>query len=203
MMSLFQSMTPESAPPESQPLLKEVERTLGFIPNLYSHLAAVPHALKGYVALYSQFEKTSLTPVERQVVMLAASVENADEFCVAAHSHVATHLVGMEPKLLEQLRSGGPLSDSRLDALATFTREIVRLRGWAQDMPLAAFLGAGFTLQQALEVTLGVTAKTLSNYANHLMRTELNPSLADVKWKPTREPNRFPAFNGRGQSDRG
>ncbi|MGH8111786.1 MAG: carboxymuconolactone decarboxylase family protein [Rhodanobacteraceae bacterium] len=41
----------------------------------------------------AQFEKTSFTPVERQVVPLAISTENNCEFCVAAHSVVARQMV--------------------------------------------------------------------------------------------------------------
>jgi alkylhydroperoxidase family enzyme len=42
---------------------------------------------------------------------------------------------------------------------------------------LSAFLSAGFTKQQVMEVILIVTIKTLSNYINHLTQPEVNPEV--------------------------
>ena len=41
----------------------------------------------------------------------------------------------------------------------------------------AAFHGAGYSEQQALEVVLGVALATLCNYSNNLARTPINPEL--------------------------
>ena len=59
---------------------------------------------------------------------------------------------------------------------------MVQERGWVVGAPLTAFLSAGFTPRQALEVVLGVTMKTLSNYANHLTETMINQEFADETW---------------------
>ncbi len=182
-MTLFRSHTLESAPPEARPLLEEAVHEVGFLPNLDAQLAEVPTVLQAYSWLGDQFDKTSLSAIERQVVLLAVSVENGDEFGVAAHTHIARDCVGMDDRCIAELRQGQPLSDPRLDALVTFTREIVRSRGFAHDMPLAAFLGAGFTLKQALEVLLGVTLITMSAYASHLMNTSINAQLDPERWR--------------------
>ena len=79
-MSHFPLHTAETAPTAAQPLLQGAERKLGFVPNLYAHLAEAPAALEAYFALSAQFDKTSFTPIERQVVLLAASIENGCEF---------------------------------------------------------------------------------------------------------------------------
>jgi alkylhydroperoxidase family enzyme len=44
-------------------------------------------------------------------------------------------------------------------------------------------LAAGYDKRQALEVLVGVTMKTLSNYANHLTDTPLNEQFAAEAWK--------------------
>ena len=59
---------------------------------------------------------------------------------------------------------------------------MVRDRGWVSDEASRAFYSAGFNQQQAIEVVLGVTMKTLSNYANHLTGTQTNPELAAHAW---------------------
>eukprot|EP01030_Chromulinospumella_sphaerica_P032223 gene32223-32946_t len=44
---------------------------------------------------------------------------------------------------------------------------------------IAAFVAAGFTRAQALDVVLAVGLKTMSNYVNHLAETPLDPPFAN------------------------
>ncbi|MGH8111785.1 MAG: hypothetical protein ACREPL_07620 [Rhodanobacteraceae bacterium] len=64
-----------------------------------------------------------------------------------------------------------------------FTRSVVRERGFVASAAVDAFLAAGFTHRQVLDVVLGVAMKTLSNYANHLTHTLTNPEFAAEAWK--------------------
>lgn len=181
-MNTFTPHTLETAPEQARPLLNGAIAKLGFLPNLYAHLAEAPAALEAYFGLSAQFDKTSLSAEERQVVLLAASVENGCEFCVAAHTMMAREMVKVPLETVDALRAAQALPQPRLDALATFTRALVRDRGWASDAASGAFFAAGFTRQQAIEVVLGVAMKTLSNYANHLTDTKTNPELSAHAW---------------------
>lgn len=184
-MSKFPFHTPESAPAAARPILADATARLGFVPNLYAGLAAAPPVLHAYLGLAQQFAATSLSPVEREVVSLAASAEHQCRFCVAAHSMLATSMAGMPDAVLAALREGREPEDPRLGALAAFARAMVEERGWVAGHPAyQRFLAAGFSPAQALEVLLGVTQKVLSNYANHLMGTELNEAFAGYRWEP-------------------
>lgn len=171
-----------TAPAEARERLEKAQKAMGFIPNLFANMAEAPASLEAYQTLDGIFAKTSLSPVEREVVLLATSVENRCHFCVAAHSGRAKQ-AGMDAAVLDALRAGGKLPDTRLDALATFTRTVVRERGWAGDAAVQAFVDAGFTQGQVLEVVLGVSLKTLSNYTNHIAGTELDSAFAHRSWK--------------------
>ncbi|MDD5033235.1 MAG: hypothetical protein PHE55_00630 [Methylococcaceae bacterium] len=59
---------------------------------------------------------------------------------------------------------------------------MVQKRGWASETEIAAFLEAGFSLANVLEVVLTITLKTLSNYANRIMRTPLDKTFAAEIW---------------------
>lgn len=181
-MTHFPLHTPESAPEAARAKLKAGKDRFGFVPNLYAHLAEAPTALDAYFDLSAQFEKTSFNPIERQVILLTASVENGCEFCVAVHSMMARKMAKAPDAVVDALRDRKPVPDAKLEALAAFTRTMVQERGWVVGAPLTAFLSAGFTPRQALEVVLGVTMKTLSNYANHLTETTVNPEFADEAW---------------------
>jgi alkylhydroperoxidase family enzyme len=45
-----------------------------------------------------------------------------------------------------------------------------------------AFLAAGYTRQNVLEVILGVATKVRSNYTNHIVHTELDGFMAGKEW---------------------
>src|SRR5215831_17780352 len=87
--ALFVPQTVESAPEKSKPILQNVNKAFGFIPNLMATFANNPSVLEGYLALDSIFEKGSFTRVERQLILLAVSVENKCAYCTAAHSTIA------------------------------------------------------------------------------------------------------------------
>jgi AhpD family alkylhydroperoxidase len=182
-MTTFPCHTVESAPDAARPMLEQAQRQLGFVPNLYAHLAESPAALGAYFDLSARFEQTGFTPIERQVVLLAVSAEHGCEFCVAAHSMVARHMADAPADLVDALRSGTPLPDARLDTLARFVRRVVRDRGWVDDASVQAFLDAGFETRHVLEVVLGVAMKTLGNYANHLTGTQTNAQIAAFAWQ--------------------
>lgn len=188
-MSAFTLHTIDSAPAAAAPILEGAKKGLGFIPNLYAHLAEAPTALQAYKQLGALLEQSSFSSIEQQVILLAVSVENQCEYCVAAHSFLARNLARVPAATIDALRNGGKLLDHKLNTLAEFTRVIVRERGWVSDSAeLQRFYDSGYKPQQALEVVLGVTMKTLSNYANHLTATPLDSAFAAEAWhKPERQ----------------
>src|SRR5262249_41530964 len=75
-MTNFIVHTRETAPAGSRPLLESVEKALGFIPNLYAVFAESPAALKGALAIGEAFSRSTLSPIEQQLVALAVSEAN-------------------------------------------------------------------------------------------------------------------------------
>lgn len=181
-MNTFVVHSHETSPEGSRPLIAAAKAKFGFVPNLIGMLAESPAAAGGYLGIGDQFDQSSFSPVERQVVLLAVSFENSCDYCMAAHSVVAG-MSHVPAAAIEALRTGAALPDARLDALATFTRAVVRERGRVPDAAVATFLAAGFTRAQVLEVVLGVAMKTLSNYANHIARTPLDDAFAPALWE--------------------
>src|ERR1700760_3243681 len=65
-----------AAPAASADILKGVQKSWGFVPNLHRVLAESPAALEAYSTLWGIAEKTSFTPQERNIVYLAIIYEN-------------------------------------------------------------------------------------------------------------------------------
>lgn len=171
----------DSAPAASKETLAAVAKAYGFLPNLMGVMAEAPAALKAYPTLIGLFDQTSFSPTERQVVLLATSVENGCAYCVAAHTAIAG-MQGVPGEVVQAIRAGQPIADPRLEALRRFTLAVVTSRGRLSDADTALFLGAGYTQGQVLEVVLGVAIKTLSNYTNHIAETPLDDAFAGAAW---------------------
>lgn len=180
-MTSFPVHSLATAPESSRPLVEGAKKAFGFVPNLVGVLAESPVALEGYLAVAGAFDKSSLSATEKQIVLVATSVENACEYCVAAHTTVG----GMQKvpaAILDALREGRAIDDPKLEALRALTVSIVKDRGHADPRALDAFFAAGYAKRHLLEVITGVTQKTLSNYVNHAAATPLDPQFAKAAW---------------------
>lgn len=182
-MPLFKIHTIDSAPAAARGTLQAVRQKYGFAPNLLGELAAAPSALNAYVTLNELLAGSSLRPVEQQVVLITASIANGCTYCVAAHT-ASLKSAGLPDDQIEALREGRPLADPRLQALRALTTAIVDRRGRITERELRPFLDAGFTLDQVLEVLVGIAMKTLSNYTNHIAETPVDAQLQPFAWEP-------------------
>lgn len=169
--------TPASAPAPSRPLIDRVITNNGFLPNLVAVLANAPGALEAYLAVGEINGRGSLTLAEREVVQITAASIHGCEFCVTGHSALSIKKAGLAPAVVVALQRRARTGEARLDAVADFTRAVIVSRGAVGDGELQAFLEAGFTSAQALEVVLGVSLATLCNFANNLAGNEINPEL--------------------------
>jgi alkylhydroperoxidase family enzyme len=180
-MAKFLAYTAASAPAASQPGLQQAERIFGVVPNLQAHLAESPETLSGYFTLLELFSKSTLSSVEQQVVSMTANFENSCHYSMAGHSARALQ-VGMDQTLVAALREGKPLADPKLEALRRFTTHTVRERGFVAEADIDAILAAGYLRRNVLEVLLGVAAKILGNYTNHIVRTEYDDFMRGHEW---------------------
>lgn len=176
----------ETAPSESAELLADAEKAYGFIPNLLGVFAESPAILKAYLTIGRIFDESSFSPTERQVVILAVSRFNECHYCVAAHS-LGADLQGVPAEVVEAIRNDQPIADKRLESLRAFTTAVVERRGWVSDDDIAAFLDAGYSNEQVLEVILGISFKTISNYTNHIADTPVDDAFAPRAWRPVEQ----------------
>lgn len=182
-MTEFTLHTQETAPEESRPLLDNSLKAFGMIPNLHAVMADSPQHLEAYQKLHELFQQTSLSVVEQTIVWMTINVEHACHYCVPAHTAIA-HMQKVNAGLIESLRNASPLEDEKLEALRQFTLKVVRQRGAVSDGDVEAFLAAGYTQRQVLDVILGVAQKVMSNYVNHLAETPVDAPFQKFDWKP-------------------
>lgn len=177
----FPIQTEDTVSADVHAILVQVRSKYGFVPNLIGTFANAPAALKAYLSLAEFFESTSFTPTERQIVLLATSFANECAYCMAAHTVIAG-MQNVSADIISALRNNTRLPDKKLEALRNYTYEITESRGYPTDDAVDAFTAAGYTPAQALEVVLGVSMKTLSNYTNHLAKTPLDKNFESAAW---------------------
>lgn len=175
---LFPILEAGRAPAKSRPFLDQVKQAFGFVPNLFAVFANSPVLLEGYLALNAAYEKGSLTPIERQLVLLAASVVNHCDYCTAAHSTVLKGMLHVPGDIVAAVRANRLLANRRHDALVNLARAMVSTRGEVPEQTLQTFLDAGYRPDQVAEVLVGVALKTLSNYTSHLSPPEVDAAFA-------------------------
>jgi AhpD family alkylhydroperoxidase len=122
--TLFAPLTVATAPEASRPMLEKVQKSLGFIPNLMAIFANNAAVLEGYLALGAVFENGSFTPRERQIILLAASVENNCNYCAAAHSQIAKALLRTPAEVIAAVQNNTPVPDAKLNAVVNLVKNL-------------------------------------------------------------------------------
>ncbi len=153
------------------------------MPQLHGMLAESPVALTAYDTLFGLVSTGPISPVEQQVAFQAFNVFDSCEYCTSGHTFLSRK-VGMAEDVVQALLEGHPIVDVRLEGLRVFTEAVLRERGLVGDAAVDAFLAAGFTRAQVLEVVTIVATKTISNYTNHITHTPLEGFMADpsLRW---------------------
>jgi alkylhydroperoxidase family enzyme len=179
---MFVYHTQESAPEASKALITKSIQAYGFLPKLHAVMAEAPIAYEAYLQNFDAFtQKSSLSPLEQQVVMMTANFDNRCHYCTAGHSMLMT-MYKMPAEIIAALREGTVIHDSKLQALRDFTHALLEQRGHIGDEALNRFLTMGFSKAQALEVLVGLSAKLLSNFTNALAHTELDEPVKKFAW---------------------
>ncbi len=182
-MSGFQIHSLDTAPEDAKAVLAKTKAKYGFVPNLIGGLAEAPAAAEAYLAVGEAFASSSFTPTERHVVWFTINAIHGCDYCMAAHTGIAKS-ESIAEDVIETARAGGDYSDPRLQALKELTTKMVLDRGWVKPEEIEAFLAAGFTRRNVLEVILGISHKVLSNYTNHVVGTPVDRPFAPFEWVP-------------------
>lgn len=164
-MSTFNVPTREEVSANNQAIFDNLQKGLGFVPNLYAYYAKNETALGDYLAL--QNRKSTLKAKEREVINLITSQINDCRYCQSAHT-VLGKMNGFTDEQVIELRKGSASFDAKLDALVKFTASVVHNKGKATPQTKEAFFAAGYTEANLIDVVIVVGDKVISNYIHNL-----------------------------------
>lgn len=160
-MSKFNVPKREEVSENNKVIFDNLEKALGFVPNLYATYAHSENALENYLNLSNA--KTSLSAKEKEVVNLAVSQVNNCTYCLSAHTAIGKMNGFTEEEILE-LRNGKASFDQKLNALAILAKNLTENRGAADEAVINSFFNAGWTKENFIDTIVLVGDKTISNY---------------------------------------
>ena len=171
----FSVPTKEEVSENNQVIFDSLHKMIGFVPNLYAYFAKSDTALGDYLAL--QNRKSTLRAKEREVINLVTSQVNGCRYCQSAHT-VFGKMNGFTEEQVLEIRQGIAPFDSKLDALAKFTKSVAENRGRATEESKEAFFAAGYTEANLVDVVIVIGDKIISNYIHNLTNFEIDWPLA-------------------------
>ena len=165
-------------------ILEATQSQLGAIPNMYRVMANNPSLLQAYTSADESFRKNSgFSPQEQEVILLSISIYNGCTYCVAAHSFLATHQSNLPKEYLDAQRAHKTLEDKKLNALSKFSVSVTKERGYPSLEATKLMKDAGYTETHIAGVITAVGMKTMSNYTNHMVETEVDDMFSKFKWE--------------------
>lgn len=161
----------------NQRVFDSLQKSLGFVPNIYAYFAKSETALVDYLAF--QNRKSTLGAKEREVINLVVSQENGCRYCQSAHT-VLAKLNGFTDDQIIELRNGSAGFDTKLDGLVKLAKSITANRGRADKELVEAFFEAGYTEANLVDVVIVVGDKIISNYIHNLTGLKIDFPLAEA-----------------------
>lgn len=170
-MNTFNVPTREEVSSTNQAIFDNLKKAIGMVPNLYALMAHSDTGLENYLNL--QNGKTSLTKKEKEVINLVVSQENDCRYCLSAHT-VIGKMNGLTDEQILEVRGGTARFDSKLDALARFTKEATAKRGHVSADTVSKFFSAGYTKGSVVDVTIAIADKVVMNYLHNLTQIPID-----------------------------
>jgi uncharacterized peroxidase-related enzyme len=179
-MSRIAIPTLDQAHAEAKPVFDTVNKLLGFVPNLHRLMSLSPAVLNGWAGLMGQLSKT-LDVKTRDGIALPVSKVNGCDYCLTAHTYVATNLAKSSPEELV-CNIEGHSGDPKRDAAVHFAKKLIETRGKVSDADLAAVREAGFADPQIIEIVVLSVQFLFTNFMNNMADTDIDfPAVEPAK----------------------
>lgn len=167
----------DTAPAAAVPAMTAVAAKFGGrVPAAVGRLATSPELLSGFLTLTAVFDASTLPAVDREIVIMTVATRNGCDLCVAMHTATLRGLRA-PTELIDALRAETTVADPRHAALQRFTHAVLDTAGEVTPTDLTAFIDAGYTARNALDVVLGIGTYTMSTLANRLVRSHAESSI--------------------------
>ena len=162
----------DAAPEKSKPILEQIKKAFGAVPNIFATMAHSPATLKSVMSLVGDLSQGELAGIAHEAIGLRISELNGCEYCTAAHTQLAIKAGATEEDTLQYRQGISP--DPKLQAMLSITSAMVETKGKVCDQAIAEAKAVGVTDSMLCEIVAIIALFTLTNYFNELVQTELD-----------------------------
>ncbi|KIX21520.1 alkylhydroperoxidase [Flavobacterium sp. 316] len=159
-MSNFSVPTRDQVSESNQAIFDNLQKAVGFVPNIYAAMAHSKNALGSYLQFSGS--ETSLSKKEKEVVDLAVSQLNGCRYCQSAHTAIGK-MNGFTDDQIIELRKGTASWDNKTSVLAQTSKLIADKRGKISNEELETFFNAGFTKENLVDLIVAIGSITITN----------------------------------------
>lgn len=170
----FNVPTKDEVSSVNQEIFDNLNKALGFVPNLYATIAYSDNGLKRY--LDYQNAKTSLSNKEKEAVNLIVSQVNECIYCQSAHLALGK-MNGFDDNQLLDIRKGGS-ENAKLNALVKLASDLTKNRGNANARNVDNFFAQGYSKENLVDLILQISDKTAMNYLHNLTKVPVDFPIA-------------------------
>lgn len=182
-MKNFQVPTREQVAPAAQGVFDNLQKGLGFVPNIFATIAHSPNALTNYLAFQQGQAKGAFSAKEREAVFLAVSQVNGCVYCQAAHTAIAK-MNGFTDEEALQLRAATP-ADPKLRVLTQLAASITTNRGRADEQLVEAFFDLGYNEGAFIDLISLVNDISFANYVHNATQVPVDfPAAPELEAQP-------------------
>ncbi|MGY8870163.1 MAG: peroxidase-related enzyme [Pseudomonadales bacterium] len=151
----------DSLPDDIRERILAVQEKARFIPNVFLTLAHRPAEFRAFFAYHDAImerEGSTLSPAEKEMIIVATSAANGCQYCVVAHGALL-RVFAKEPLLADQIAVNylhAPISE-RQKAMLSFSLKLSRTPELIQDADYETLKAQGYDDEDILDIT-GITA---------------------------------------------
>ncbi len=151
----------DSLPDDIRERILAVQEKAKFIPNVFLTLAHRPAEFRAFFAYHDAImerEGSTLTPAEKEMIIVATSAANGCQYCVVAHGALL-RVFAKKPLLADQIAVNylhAPIT-ARQKAMLAFSLKLSRTPELIQDSDYADLQAHGYDDEDILDIT-GITA---------------------------------------------
>lgn len=181
-MKNLEKLTKDQASTDSKEIFESLESKMGMIPNIYATIGNSAPALKATLGIGEALGKGEFSGKETEAIALSVAQVNECAYCLAAHTAVGGNH-GFNKDEMIAIRNG-EVQDTKLKALTELTKAITKSKGYPDQELINNFFDAGYSKAALAELIVLVGLNTITNYTNHIAKTEIDfpvaPELAEA-----------------------
>lgn len=175
-MSNFSVPKREEVSSNNQAIFDNLEKAVGFVPNIYAAMAHSNNALSNYLPFSSG--NSSLSKKEKEVIDLSVSQLNGCRYCQSAHTALGK-MNGFTDEQILKLRKGYADWDEKTNVLAATAKEIADKRGKISENTLEAFYNVGYTKENLVDLIVAIGSITVTNLFHNVTNVPIDFPIAE------------------------